>query len=132
MQRDSGRPAPLRVVVVDGDDRVRESLAGLLCIGGRLEVVGSAGQTEPAMDIVMATRPDIVVLDPRLPDVEAGLSLIRRLRESAPGVRVLVMGGANATERDDLARSADGLVRKTFRPTDLVAAVIAAAVPIAG
>jgi hypothetical protein len=42
------------------------------------------------------------------------------------------MGGADATERDDLARSADGLVRKTFRPTDLVAAVIAAAVPIAG
>lgn len=132
MQPDSRRPRPLRVVVVDADDRVRESLAGLLCIGGRLEVVGSSGQTGPAIDIVMETQPDIVVLDPRLPEVDAGLALIRRLREAAPGVRVLLLGGTDVYEGPDLARSADGFVRKTFRPSDLVAAVIAAAMPLAG
>ena len=48
---------PLRVVVVDADDRVRESLAGLLCIGDRLEVVGTAGQAGPALDVIIATQP---------------------------------------------------------------------------
>src|SRR6478735_8180356 len=81
MHSDSGRSGPLRVVLVDADERVRESLAGLLCI------VGSAGQTGPAMDLVLATEPDIVVLDPRLPEPDAGLSFIQRLRASAPGVR---------------------------------------------
>jgi DNA-binding NarL/FixJ family response regulator len=132
MQPDTGQPPRLRVVVVDADDRVRESLTGLLCIGDRLEVVGSAGQTGPAIEVVRDTRPDIVVLDPRLPELDAGLSLIRRLRDVAPGVRILVMGGADASEGGDLVRSADGFVRKTFRPSDLVAAVIAAAVPLAG
>ena len=132
MQPDTGQPPRLRVVVVDADERVRESLTGLLCIGDRLEVVGSAGQSGPAVDIVRDTRPDIVVLDPRLPELDAGLSLIRRLRDVAPGVRILVMSGADASEGGDLVRSADGFVRKTFRPSDLVAAVIAAAVPLAG
>ena len=131
MQPDPGPQRPLRVVVVDADDRVRESLAGLLCIGDRLEVVGSAGQSGSAIDIVMSTQPDIVVLDPRLPEVDAGLTLIRRLRDAAPGVRILVMGGTDIFEGADLVRSADGFVRKTYRPSDLVAAVIAAAVPLA-
>jgi DNA-binding NarL/FixJ family response regulator len=132
MQADPARSGPLRVVVVDADERVRESLAGLLCIGDQLCVVGSAGGTGPALDIVLATRPDIVVLDPRLPEPEAGLTFIRRLRAAAPGVRILVMSGTDPLEQADLVRSADGFVRKTFRPSDLVAAVIAAAVPLAG
>jgi DNA-binding NarL/FixJ family response regulator len=131
MKPDPEHPEPLRVVVVDADDRVRESLAGLLCIGGRLEVVGSAGQTGQAIDIVTDTQPDIVVLDPRLPEVQAGLTLIRRLREAAPGVRILVTSGVDAFEGVDLVRSADGFVRKTYRPSDLVAAVVAAALPLA-
>ena len=131
MEPDPGPQRPLRVVLVDADDRVRESLCRLLCIGDRLEVVGSAGQTGPAIDIVMDTQPDIVVLDPRLPEVDAGLTLIRHLREAAPGVRVLVMGGTDVFEGADLLRSADGFVRKTYRPSDLVAAVIAAAMPLA-
>jgi DNA-binding NarL/FixJ family response regulator len=132
MQPDPATSGPLRVVVVDADERVRESLAGLLCIGDQLRVVGSAGGTGPALDIVLATQPDIVVLDPRLPEPEAGLTFIHRLREAAPGIRILVMSGTDPFEQADLVRSADGFVRKTFRPSDLVAAVIAAAVPLAG
>jgi DNA-binding NarL/FixJ family response regulator len=130
MQPDPERPASLRVVVIDADDRVRESLAGLLCIGGRLAVVGSAGQAGPAIEIVTATRPDIVIVDPRLPEVGSGLTLIGRIRAEAPGVRILVMAGPDAVEQADLMRAADGFVRKTFRPNDLVAAVVAVAVPL--
>ena len=132
MHPDPGQTPPLRVVVVDADDRVRESLAGLLCIGDRLEVVGTAGKAGPALDVIIATHPDIVVIDPRLPEMDGGLSFIARLRAVAPGVRVLVMSGADPTEQSDMLRAADGFVRKTFRPTDLVAAVCAAAVPLAG
>ena len=132
MHPDPGQTPPLRVVVVDADDRVRESLAGLLCIGDRLEVVGTAGKAGPALDVIIATHPDIVVIDPRLPEMDGGLSFIARLRAVAPDVRVLMMSGADPTEGSDMLRAADGYVRKTFRPTDLVAAVCAAAVPLAG
>jgi len=132
MHPDSGQTPPRRVVVVDADDRVRESLAGLLCIGDRLEVVGTAGQAGPALDVVIATHPDIVFIDPRLPEMDGGLSFIARLRALAPDVRVLVMSGVDPAEGSDLQGVADGFVRKTFRPTDLVAAVCAAAVPLAG
>ena len=88
MHPDPGQTPPLRVVVVDTDDRVRESLAGLLCIGDRLEVVGTAGQAGPALDVIIATHPDIVVIDPRLPEMDGGLSFIARLRVLAPDVRV--------------------------------------------
>ena len=132
MQSDSGRSGPLRVVLVDADERVRESLAGLLCIGGHLCVVGSAGQADPAIDLVLATEPDIVVVDPRFPEPDAGISFIHRLRALAPGVRILVMSGSDSSEQANLVGAADGFIRKTFRPSDLVAAVIAAAVPLAG
>ena len=132
MHADPANPGPLRVVVIDADERVRESLAGLLCIGDQLCVVGDAGQSGPAIDIVAATQPDIVVLDPRLPEADGGLALIRRIRGAAPSARILIMSGTDPKEQSDLVGSADGFVRKTFRPSDLVAAVIAAAVPLAG
>ncbi len=130
MQIEPGTPAHLRVVVIDADERVRESLVGLLCIGDRLKVVGDAGQPGPAFDIVLATDPDIVVIDPRLPEMDGGLSLISRVRAAAPRVRILVMC-SDSVDGTDIQRAADGFIRKTFRPSDLVAAVCAAAIPLA-
>jgi DNA-binding NarL/FixJ family response regulator len=132
MHTEPGRPAHMRVVLVDADDRVRESLCGLLCIGDRLQIVGSTGQTSQALDIVAATHPDIVVIDPRLPETDGGLSLIGRLRAIAPDARILVMSGVDPADQVELVAAADGFVRKTFRPSDLVAAVVAAADPQAG
>ena len=90
---------PLRVLVVDADDRVRESLAGLLGIGGRLVVVGSAGQPGPGPRPARAESPDVVIVDPRLPEVDGGLEFISRLRAMAPNVRIVVMSSI-ATARD--------------------------------
>jgi DNA-binding NarL/FixJ family response regulator len=74
----------------------------------------------------MATRPDVVVVDPRLPEVDGGLALIRRLRAVAPDVRVLVMSGSDTPQLVDLANSCDGVVRKTFRASDLLTAILGA------
>ena len=81
--------------------------------------------------MVLATKPDILVIDPRLPELDGGLSLIERVRRAAPRVRIVVMGAASL-EGSELQLAADGFVRKTFRPNDLVAAVVAAAIPLAG
>ncbi len=119
-------PAPLRVLIVDADDRVRESLSGLLGIGGRLVVVGAAGGPGPALELVASVGPDVIVVDPRLPEIDAGLAFIRRLRAVAPSVRVVVMGAYDGLDQGSMAGVADGFVRKTFRPTELVTAVEAA------
>ena len=116
---------PLRVLVVDADDRVRESLTGLLTIGGRCLVVASAGQVGPALDLAIDHQPDVVIVDPRLPEVDGGIAFISRLRASAPSIRILAMGWSDTLEADVLDGGADGFVRKTFRPSELLAAVVA-------
>src|SRR5919112_3737769 len=85
-------PAPPRVVIVDADRRVQQSLADLLGIGGEVSVVGRASDVRAALELVEATRPDAVLVDPRLPDVEAGVALIRGLETAWPGLRIVLTG----------------------------------------
>src|SRR4051795_8111658 len=94
---------PLRVLLVDPDDRVRESLAGLLRIGRKCLVVGRAGTADTAVALATEAAPDVVVVDPRLPDCDEA-ELIARLRAVAPDVRVLVLiwsDGADVTSGAD-------------------------------
>jgi DNA-binding NarL/FixJ family response regulator len=126
---DPGPVAPLRVLVVDADDRTRESLTGILGIGRDVVVVGSAGQPASALDLVATESPDVVVVDPRLPEMDGGLAFLARLRADAPGVRILVMGGGEGIDQPALARRSDGFIRKTFRPGELAAAIVAAGRP---
>ena len=119
-------PAPLRVLVVDADERTRQSLAGLLGIGRRCIVVGQAGHPLEALEMLAAFRPDVVVVDPRLPEIDGGRAFIGRIRETSPATRVLVMGWSEGIEQDGLLNGADAFVRKTFRPRELVEAVVAA------
>jgi DNA-binding NarL/FixJ family response regulator len=120
---------PLRILVVDADDRVRESLTGLLAIGDHLVVVGSSGEAGRAFDLANAVRPDVCIIDPRLPEVDGGLGFIARLRSSCPEVRILAMSWSDVLERAALDGGAHGFVRKTFRPADLIAAIVATGRP---
>lgn len=117
---------PLRVMVVDADDRVRESLSGLLAISGQVTVVGSAGHVGQALAIAARARPEVVIVDPRLPEVDGGLAFISRLRLVCPDTCVLAMGWADDLESAVLETGADGFLRKTFRPTELIDAILAA------
>jgi DNA-binding NarL/FixJ family response regulator len=117
---------PLRVLVVDADDRVRESLTGLLAIGDRCTVVASAGHVGAAFDLAIESEPDVVIVDPRLPEVDSGIAFIARLRAQLPAVRILAMSWSDSLEADVIESGADSFVRKTFRPNELVAAVLAA------
>lgn len=115
-------PGPLRVLLVDPDDRVRESLAGLLCIGHRCAVIGTAGDADAAILLAGQSEPDVIVLDPRLPDRD-GSALIAQLKIASPASRVLVL---NWSDSADQVTGADAYVRKTFRPHELIDAVVAA------
>jgi DNA-binding NarL/FixJ family response regulator len=130
---DPGRPGdPLRVLIVDADERTRDSIAGILCIGERVEVVGRAGSAGPALELLEAVRPDVILVDLRLPDVAAGLAFAGRLRRKAPGAKVVVLGATDALpepQRRALERVTHGVVRKTFRAAESVSAVIAAPGP---
>jgi len=122
-------PSPLKVLVVDADERVRESLAGLIAIGARCIVVGSAGHPGQALALMSESIPDVIVIDPRLPELDGGRAFIARARELAPAVRVVVMGWSDALEHDAINGGADAYIRKTFRPRELLEAVLAATQP---
>ena len=119
--------APLRVLVVDSDDRIRESLSRLLPIGGRCLVVGSAGQPDLALDLAASMSPDVVVVDSRIPDVATDRGFVERIRAAAPGVRILVLNWSDATGSWSGLPGADVYIRKTFRPQELIDAVVNAA-----
>ena len=119
----------LRVLVVDADDRTRESLSGLLSIGGRVEVIGAAGTALTALELAAAAHPDVVIVDPRLPEVDGGIAFIGRLRDAAPDVRILAMSWSDTLRHAALSGGADGFVRKTFRSHELIAAIVATASP---
>src|SRR3954462_2151528 len=109
MQPDPGKSDHVRFALSAADNGARESLCGLLCIGDRLEVVGSTGEIARALDLVVETRPDVVLLDPRLPDLDEAPTFIEKVRAAVPGVHVLQEGlpaGGRRADRVDLAGAA--------------------------
>ena len=80
----------IRVAIVDDHEMVREGLRTMLQPEPDFEVVGETGRGEAVGELVERTRPDIVLLDARLPDV-SGPEVCRRLRGSHPDVRVIMV-----------------------------------------
>jgi DNA-binding NarL/FixJ family response regulator len=127
MQPSTGDGRSLRVLVVDPDDRTRESLSGLLGIGRRCVVLGGAGRADDALRLAADLRPDVVILDARLPDVDGAAQFAEKVRDLLPGVRIVVMRRSDGGDGEQPSIAADGFVRKTFRAHELVDAVLAVA-----
>lgn len=116
----------VRVAIVDADDLVCQTVAALVGIGGRIEVVGIAGTPARGMDVILATTPDVVLVDPRLPDLPGGLAFIRQVHAAAPATRVLVICSPEFLDQAASAEGVDHAMRKTYRPDDLTAAIVTA------
>jgi DNA-binding NarL/FixJ family response regulator len=115
--------AETRVAIVDMDRRVRLALAEVLAAAG-LTVIGTAAEPDAAWE-VLANGAEILVLDPRLPELTDGLALIDRVNRQWPSVRVVVMGWADAGETP--FRGSDATyVTKSTSPDEFVAATLAA------
>jgi DNA-binding NarL/FixJ family response regulator len=116
----------IRVVVADDQALVRSGFALILASDPRIEVVAEAGTGVQALAAVRETRPDVVLMDIRMPDMD-GIEATRHLTAGAdPGAtRVLVLTTFDADEYvfQALQAGASGFLLKDTRPADLITAV---------
>ena len=82
--------APTRVFIVDDHEIVRRGVADLLELYADFEVIGEAGTAAQALSRIPAARPDVVILDVRLPDGN-GVEVCRALRSELPDTAVLML-----------------------------------------
>jgi DNA-binding NarL/FixJ family response regulator len=83
-------PAVLKVMIVDDAQFVRERLAQILSEHHAFEVVGQAASTKQALQLFPTAKPDVMLLDLRLPD-GSGLRVLRRLREVGATCQVMML-----------------------------------------
>ncbi|MBN6033764.1 response regulator transcription factor [Amycolatopsis sp. 195334CR] len=114
----------IRVFLVDDHEVVRRGVAHLLEADPDLEVVGEAGTAAQAMARIPALRPDVAVLDVRLPDGN-GVELCRDLRSRLPGLNCLMLTSFTDEQAmlDAILAGAGGYVIKDIDGLRLVAAV---------
>ncbi len=117
----------VRVLIVDDHPIWREGTARYLAEAG-YTIAGTAGDGTQALRITAATRPDVVLLDLNLPDLD-GAEVTRRLLAAHPSVRVLMLSASSGRQDvlSAVAAGAVGYVLKSAQLTELVAAVRSAA-----
>jgi two-component system response regulator DevR len=113
----------VRVFLLDDHEVVRHGLRGLLESAG-LDVVGDAGTAAEAIPAILSLKPDVAVLDGRLPD-GSGIDVCRDVRSADPSIKVLIL---TSYDDDDalfaaIIAGAAGYVLKQVRGNDLVDAV---------
>lgn len=115
---------PIRVFLLDDHEVVRRGLTDLLDSEPDISVVGDADSVEHALVRGPALRPDVAVLDVRLPDGD-GISVCRELRSRMPELACLMLTSFDEEEAllDAIMAGAAGYVLKQIRGSDLVAAV---------
>jgi len=114
----------LRLVVVDDHEVVRQGLVALLDRRDAFQVVGEAGNVEEAMTVVRRMRPDLVIMDVRLPD-GSGIEACRDIRAEMPEVRIVILTSYPDEEAvlSAIIAGASGYLLKQIRGRDLVSAI---------
>ena len=118
---------PLRVLVVDDHDIVRQGLVALLARRPQFQVVAQAGTVAGALAEARRFEPELVLMDVSLPD-GSGIDACREIRAELPGTRVVFL--TSSPEDEDvfaaIVAGATGYVLKQSRASELVRALIAA------
>ena len=124
---------PIRVVLVDDDPLVRAGLSLMLGGSAELEIVGEAGDGAEGLEVIARTRPDVVLMDIRMPRMD-GLTATQRLSEQPDPPEVIVLTTFDADEHvvRALALGARGFLLKDTSPPMIVEAIekVAAGQPI--
>ncbi len=119
----------IRVLVADDHTMFREMLRIALPRGGDLEVVGEAGDGRELPDVLYRTRPDVVLLDYKMPHVRDFVALVRQIRAQRSATNVVVLSGFASVEIATRAAEggARGYVLKATRLTAVADAIRAVA-----
>ncbi|MET7380662.1 response regulator transcription factor [Streptomyces sp. NPDC005526] len=120
----AGPGTPIRVFLLDDHEVVRRGVHDLLDDEPDITVVGEAATVEQALVRVPALRPDVAVLDVRLPDGD-GVTVCRELRSRLPDLACLMLTSFDDEEAllDSIMAGASGYVLKQIQGSDLVSAV---------
>ena len=116
-------PSVPRVVIVDADRRVLQSLSDLLGVSGEVDVVGRAGDVRSALEEIERLNPDAVLVDPRLPDVDAGRALIGGMARAWPWMRVVMTGWTDPTSQELPWHKGTRYVSKGSTPEEFAKAI---------
>jgi DNA-binding NarL/FixJ family response regulator len=117
-------PGAVRVLLVDDDDLMRAGLRAVLRSDPDVEVVGEAANGRSAVTAARTHRPDVVLMDVRMPDLD-GIAATREVLSVSPEIRVLIL---TTFEQDDyifgaLSAGASGFLLKRTSPEELLAAI---------
>jgi len=118
----------IRVLLVDDQALFREGLETLLSVHKDIEVVGQASNGQEAVEVAASVRPDVVLMDVRMPILN-GVGATRRLKKALPQCRVIVLTTFDDDEYvfDALRAGAVGYLLKDVDSTQLVEAIRATA-----
>jgi DNA-binding NarL/FixJ family response regulator len=124
MGKADGDRGQITVFLLDDHEIVRRGVHDLLEAEPDITVIGEAGTAESALARIPALKPDVAVLDVRLPDGN-GVTVCREIRSKMPGVACLMLTSFGDDEAlfDAIMAGAAGYVLKQIRGTDLVGAV---------
>jgi NarL family two-component system response regulator LiaR len=118
---------PIRVMIVDDHDMVRRGLAAFLKAKADLELVGEASDGEEALDVCEQVRPDVVLMDLVMPEMD-GTAATRAIRERWPQVQVVALTSFQENElvQQALQAGAISYLLKNVSVDDLAEAIRAA------
>ncbi len=124
MTASAAAPGSIKVFLLDDHEIVRRGVKDMLEAEPDITVVGEAGTAASALARIPAVRPDVAVLDVRLPDGD-GVTVCREIRSLMPEVACLMLTsfGDDDALFDAIMAGAAGYVLKQIRGTDLVGAV---------
>jgi two-component system NarL family response regulator len=117
-------PAPIRIMIVDDHSMVRMGMAGLLALEPDMQVVAEAEDLEQAVAAFSKHRPDVTLMDVRMPG-GTGLQALARIRTGAPAARVVMLSTYDLEEPMITAHEAGacGYLLKSVKFDELVAAI---------